>query len=293
MNRSICALAAVAVGALALTAAGCGDGGSDEPTKVGVKVTENGKGDYAISAPSEIKGGAVELTLDNSGNKAPHDAQVVQIGAGHTYAEAKPILDSENPPEIPEWIRGYGGVGTVNADDTGTATVELDEGHYVIRDEADNGAKDVPATEFDVKETNDADLPDTDASVTAATTGEQDPAHEYEWKTDSLRAGNNTITFDSQGDKAIHLIAAVPIKGDATIGQVAQELDSQSNAPPQTLDFEHLSQTAVLDGGKKEVTQLNLRAGRYAFICFLPDRDETDKPHYKQGLLKEVTIPSS
>ena len=67
----------------------------------------------------------------------------------------------------------------------------------------------------------------------------------------------------------------------------------ESNGPPKSIDFEHSQQTAVLDGGKKEVTQLNVQAGRYAFICFLPDRDEPTKPHYQQGLLKEVTVPAS
>jgi hypothetical protein len=291
MKRRIWALTAVAVGALAVAVTGCGGGGSDESTEVAVKLTENGKGDYSVAVPSEIEGGAVELTLDNSANKAPHMAQIVQIGEGHTYAEAKPILDTERPQEIPDWIRGYGGVNQVNPGDTGTATVKLDDGHYVVRDEADNGAKEVPATEFDVNETNDADLPDTDASVTAATTGSQDPAHEYEWKTDGLTAGNNTITFDSQGKEALHIILAAPIKGDATIDDVIKEL--QSNGPPKSLDVEHFQQTAVIDGGKKEVTQLNLQAGRYAFICVLPDRDEPTKPHYQQGLLKEVTVPSS
>jgi hypothetical protein len=41
------------------------------------------------------------------------------------------------------------------------------------------------------------------------------------------------------------------------------------------------------------VTTLDLKPGRYAFICFLPDRDEPDKPHYETGLLKEITVPSS
>jgi hypothetical protein len=284
------ALAAVAAGAVALVTTGCG-GGSDEPTKAAVNLTEKGKGDYSIAFPSEIKGGAVQLTLDNSANKAPHEAQIVQIGAGHTYAEAKPILDTERPEKIPEWIRGYGGVNVVNPGETGTATVKLDEGHYVVRDEADNGAKEPPATEFTVNDTNDADLPDTDATVTAATTGSSDPAHEYEWKTDGLKAGENTITFDSQGKEALHIIAAAPIKGNASIDDVVKDL--QSNGPPKSIDFEHAQQTAVLDGDKKEVTQLNLQAGRYAFICFLPDRDEPNKPHYQQGLLKEVTVPSS
>ena len=288
MKRSIWAFAAAAVGALAI--AGCGGGGSDEPTKVAVKVTENGKGDYSIAVPSEIKGGAVELTLDNSQNQAPHSAQLIQLGEGHTFKEASAIIDSDKPQEIPDWIRGYGGVGETKPGETGTSTVELDEGHYAVQDDAENDAKGPTYTEFDVHDTNDADLPDTDATVTAATTDSDDPAHEYEWKSDGLKAGVNKITFDSEGDEALHVLVAAPIKGNATIEQVGEELDS--NGPPRSVDFENVVGTSVIDGGKKEVTTLNLQPGRYAFICFLPDRDEPDKPHYKQGLLKEVTIPS-
>jgi hypothetical protein len=288
MKRRSWALAAVAAGALAVAAAGCG-GGSSDPTRVAVKVTENGRGDYAVSVPKEIEGGAVEVTLNNGGNRAPHAAQLIQLGAGHSFQEALPIINSQKPVPIPDWIRGYGGIGPVQPGHTGTATVELDEGHYVVQDDAENGSKTPPYTEFDVKGTNDADLPDTHASVTAATTGEGNP--EYEWQSEGLKAGANEITFDSQGDKALHILVAAPIRGNATIEQVGQELDS--NAPPRSIDFQNATQTEVIDGGKKEVTTLNLRAGRYAFICFLPDRDEPDRPHYKEGLLKEVRIPSS
>jgi hypothetical protein len=287
MKRRIWALAAVAVGALAVVIAGCGDRGSDDPGKVAVQVTEQGK-QATISLPKEIEGGAVELTLDNSGNKAPHDAQLIQLGEGHTYQEADAIINSQKPVPIPDWIRAYGGVGAVLPGQTGTATVKLDEGHYVVQDDVAGGPNS-PYGEFDVKGTNDADLPDANATVTAATTGEEDP--QYEWKSEGLKAGQNKITFDSEGDKALHVLVAAPIKGNATIDQVGQELDS--NGPPRSIDFNNAAQTTVIDGGKQEVTTLNLKAGRYAFICFLPDRDEPDKPHYKEGLLKEVTVPAS
>jgi uncharacterized cupredoxin-like copper-binding protein len=288
MKRRIWAPAAAAVGALALLAAGCGGGGSDDPTKVAVQVTENGKGDYTVSVPNEIEGGAVELTLDNTKNQAPHAAQLIQLGEGHTYQEADAIINSQKPVPIPDWIHGYGGVGAVQPGQTGTATVKLDEGHYVVQDDAEGGPNS-PYAEFDVKETNDADLPETDASVAAATTGQENP--EYQWETSGLKAGPSEITFKSEGAEALHHIIAAPINGDATIEQVGQELDS--NGPPRSIDIDNASQTEVLDGGKDQVLALNLKAGRYAFICFLPDRDEPDKPHYKTGLLKEVTIPSS
>jgi hypothetical protein len=291
MKRRICASTVIAAGACALLAAGCGGGGSDDPTKVAIHVTEKGRGDYAVTAPAKIEGGAAEITLDNSGNQAPHAAQLVQIGDGHTYQQAAAIINSDRPEVIPDWINAYGGVGPVQPGQTGTATVDLEEGHYALVDDAENGAKEPAHAEFDVSETNDADLPETDAKVTAATTDSGDPAHEYEWKTEGLKAGNNRITFDSQGDKALHVIVAAPINGDATIDQVGKELDS--NGPPRSIDFQNAAQTEVINGGKQEVATLNLKAGRYAFICFLPDRDEPNKPHFKEGLLKEVTIPSS
>jgi hypothetical protein len=273
--------------AAAIAAIGCGGGDSNDPSKVSINVTEKGKGDYAIQAPSGVEAGANTLTLDNSANKAPHDAQLVQLGEGHTFEQAAAIINNPKPVPIPDWIRAYGGVGSTNPGQTGTATVDLDEGHYAVIDDAENGAKQPPHAEFDVSGDNGADLPDADATVTAATTGEKDP--EYEWQTDGLKAGNNTFTFDSQGKEALHIIVAAPIKGNATIEQVGKELDS--NGPPKSIDFENASQTAILDGDKQEVTNFNLKAGRYAFICFLPDRDEPDKPHFKQGLLKDVTVP--
>lgn len=290
MKRGVRVLAAMAVGTLAVVAGGCG-GGSEDPTKVAVQVTEKGRSDYTVSVPNQIEGGAVELTLNNGGNRAPHAAQLIRLGERHTFEEALPIIDSDKPVPIPDWINGYGGIGPVQPGHSGTATVKLDEGHYVIQDDAENGAKNPPYTEFDVKERNDAGLPETEATVTAATTDSQDPAHEYEWRSEGLKAGANEITFDSQGDEALHILVAAPIRGNATIEQVGQELET--NAPPRSIDFQGATQTEIIDGGKQEVTTLDLRQGRYAFICFLPDRDEPEKPHYEQGLLEEVTVPSS
>jgi hypothetical protein len=287
IRRLSFALPAAAVAVLVVT--GCGGGGSSDPTKVAVQFTEKGRGDYSVAVPKEIEGGAVELTLNNGGNQAPHAAQLIRLSDGHTYQEASKIIDSNKPVAIPDWINAYGGVGPVQPGQTGTATVELDEGHYALQDDAQNGAKNPTVAEFDVKGSNDADIPETDATVTAATTDSSDPAHEYEWQSEGLKAGDNKITFDSEGDKALHVLVAAPIKGNATIDQVAQELDS--NGPPRSIDIQNATQTEVIDGGKKQVADLNLQAGRYALICFLPDRDEPDKPHFKSGLLKEDTVP--
>ena len=270
-----------AVAAVAI--AGCGGSDDKDPTKVAVQVTGSGA-QTKLSVPAKIEGGAVEFSLDNSAGKAPASSQLIKVEDGHSADEALAIVNSDKEVEIPEWIRAAGGVGTTAPGETATATVDLDEGHYVAFDDEVHGK--APFAEFDVDGDNGADLPDTDATVTAATTGEDDP--EYEWEVDGLKAGENTFKFVSEGDKALHIVAAAPIKGDATIDDVAADLDS--NGEPKSVDFERIVNTSVIDGGKDEVATFNLDPGRYAFICFLPDRDEPNKPHYKQGLLKEVNI---
>jgi hypothetical protein len=287
MSRRIYVLAAAVLGALALTAAGCGDdGGSSEPTKVDVVFSGSGNA-TKVAVPSEIESGAATFAIDNSDGKVPHSGQVIRIDDGHTLDEALAIVGSDKPQVIPEWIRAYGGPGTANPGESSTATVKLDEGHYALFDDSSNGPP--ISTEFDVKGSGGADLPSTDLKITAAETGNADP--QYEWQVGDLKAGDNTLTFDSEGDEALHLISAVPIKGDATIEDVQKELESGgSGGPPQTVDFDNSSDTAVIDGGKSEVTTLNLKPGRYALICFLPDRDEPNKPHFTEGLLKEVNV---
>lgn len=61
-----------------------------------------------------------------------------------------------------------------------------------------------------------------------------------------------------------------------------------SGPPP--VDFEGGFGTAVLDGGAKEVADVELKAGRYAFVCFIPDR-AGGPPHIAKGMLQEIEIP--
>ncbi|MFN2613084.1 MAG: hypothetical protein ABR536_06930, partial [Solirubrobacterales bacterium] len=105
-----------------------------------------------------------------------------------------------------------------------------------------------------------------------------------------LKAGDNELTFVSEGDQALHHLVAAPIKDDATIDDVKAEFESNSHGLPKTVDIENSVDTSAIDGGEDQVVKLNLKAGRYAFVCFLSDRDEPDKPHFTEGLLKEVTV---
>jgi len=180
---------------------------------------------------------------------------------------------------IPDWLHGAGGIGTVAPGQSGTATVLLEPGTYYAQDdEGDEGG----IAKFEVTgEAAEAELPSTDATIVAS---------EYKFTTDGLKAGANRVTFDNAGEELHHAIAA-PINDGKTIADVKKFFMSEgvpSGPPP--VDFEAGVGTAVLDGGAKEVTDLELKAGRYAFVCFIPDR-EGGPPHFVKGMLQEVEIP--
>lgn len=62
--------------------------------------------------------------------------------------------------------------------------------------------------------------------------------------------------------------------------------------PPPFVDRTSFSTTTVLDGGKSEVTQLQLgKPGTYVLFCPLSDRDGGEgKSHDEQGLLTKVQV---
>ena len=60
-----------------------------------------------------------------------------------------------------------------------------------------------------------------------------------------------------------------------------------TGTPP--VDGEGTRETAVLEGGDRQVTRLNLAAGRYALICFVRNR-RGGPPHIELGMINEVTV---
>lgn len=269
--------------ALGVFISGCGDSGSDEPTVLKIGVSEKGK-TASFSVPKSTTGGLVEVKLTNEG-KAPHGVQFVRYEDGHTAAEALEMLEGESE-KTPDWLRAEGGIGGVGGGESATATLNLEEGNFLISDAASFGEK--PATaELTVEGGSSGDLPDTEGTVTAEETGHD----KYAWDVSDLTSGPNQITFASEGDEAIHLIIAAPLRGKVPpLSQIKKEFGEEKEGPPPSyIDFEGAQSTAVLDGGKSQTAPLDLKPGKYLFFCPLTDRDG-GKSHDQEGLLSIETV---
>lgn len=278
--------------ALAITAsivclgiAGCGSSDESNPTPLKVGVSEQGK-KATFSAPKSAKGGLVTVTLTNSG-KAPHGVQFVRYTGSHSAQDALKELAGESE-ETPEWLRAQGGIGAAAGGQSAKATLNLPSGNYVLIDTASFGGEGGPpaTAELKVTEGDEGDLPSTPGTVTAAETGHD----KFAWEFSGLKAGENQITFDSEGEESIHLIIAVPVKGKAPpLSQIKKDF-SKEGPPPSYIDFEEGQSTAILDGGLSQTTTLDLKKpGQYIFFCPLTDRDG-GKPHDQEGLLAVETV---
>lgn len=271
--------------------AGCGGGSSsnDNPTPLSLKISENGKA-AAFQAPKTAKGGLVKVSLANQG-KAPHGVQFIQYTGGHTMQDVLQQLGS-NSNVIPPWAKLEGGIGGVAPGQTGTATVNLPEGNYVLVDAAALGgpgpSSGPPATAgLTLSGGSTGDLPSTEANVTADSIADD----KYKWDISGLKTGTNQVTFDSKGDNTVHTIIAVPIKGQAPpLSQIQQDL-AKNGPPPSYIDPSGIQSSALLDGGNSQTTTLDLKTpGQYLFFCPLHDRDGKGKSHDQEGLLAVETV---
>ncbi len=303
LRRSVAGFTLIA--ALGLSACGGGSGeeggAAPRPTSLAITTSDAGEDRFATKAPASIKGGLVKIVFKNA-SKAPHEAQLIRLDGDHTVQEAIKAIDSEEA-RTPEWLHGAGGVGTIAPGQQGVTFTNLPAGRYAVIDVASGEGEGPPPVsrgalaEFEVTPGKPGELPAAGARIVAKDKGEHGNAgegqdaedHEHSFEVTGLKPGKNTVLFDNRSDELHHALLA-PIIGDTTLEQVKEALASeeQPSGPP-PVDFENTLTTAVLDGQTKEVTELALKPGRYALLCFISDRDG-GKPHFAEGMLREVMV---
>jgi hypothetical protein len=172
-----------------------------------------------------------------------------------------------------------GGVEAV-PDGTATATAVLEPGRYLAVD-IQSDIKPSPAAEFEVTEGEGGELPQTDGKV---------EMKEYEFAGTGLKAGKQQVTVENTGVQP-HFIAGLPLAEGATLEDAQKALSSEEppKGPP-PVDFENAFSTGVMDGdGKQQVVDLDLKAGKYVFVCFVPDR-AGGPPHVAKGMVSEIEV---
>lgn len=258
---------------LSLFAAACGDDDddSDEPEAAVASFEFDGK---QMTGPSSVEAGAVRVEFTNSGDDDA-GVTIIRVEGDHTAEEAVKAGQAwgDGGKPLPEWVTFEGGSSTVGPGESFSAVQELTEGKYVGLDINTN-----EYAEFDVAgDAGDAELPSTTATIDAV---------DYSFEASGLKAGKQPVLFTNSG-KEPHFALAAPIKPGKTIEDVEKSLKDESGPPP-IIEDETVS-TGILDGGREQVVDLELRKGAYALVCFVPDR-AGGPPHAFKGMITEATV---
>jgi len=236
-----------------------------------ITVDDTGPQRFAYRAARSVRGGLVEIRLRNISD-APRKAQLWRISGDHTLAEALKVRHPQ-----PDWLRTAGGVSLTAPHSTSRTLQSLPPGRYYVAATLEEPGSVAAFT------------------VTGAAQAPQPPraparveAIDFAFRASGLRAGRNSVDFDNTGTQPHHAFF-VPMRSGAGLADVRAFFAGRASNGPPPIDAEGTRETVVLEGGERQVTQLDLAAGRYALMCFVRNR-EGGKRHLDLGMINEVSV---
>lgn len=265
----------------ALLAAGCGDDEDKKqdtaapPAAVVLELSGSGK-NVEMKAPASVKAGPAQISFKNT-SKVPDGAQLVKVEGDHSPQEVLKMGDAwgDKGKPLPDWIKLAGGVGNADPGQTLNASQKLEPGNYIaVALEGDAYAQ--------MKVTG------SDTGTAPPTSGSKITAVEYSFQSTGLKAGKQKVEFDNMG-KQPHFVVGGPMRPGTTLQDAKKAFSSENSEGPPPFDEKESFNTAILDGGNSQVADLNLKKGKYVFVCFIPDR-QGGPPHAVKGMVSEATV---
>ena len=280
--------AVIAIALLSAFVAACDDdddddGGAEVPT------LEIGAADFAFTVSGDMRPGMHAINMTNSGAEA-HQAQIVSLADGHTMDEAVASLSDPTAP-IPDWIGFVGGPSVQPPGGTGTVYADLAAGTYGLlcfvsgEDGIPHFAKGMVA-EFTVEgAVVEADAPEADVSVTAVDSGDG-TSYSFEAPA-TVDAGELVIEFANNGSEPHEMTIERLPEGFTAEDYIA--IVTGSEPPPEGVLPESFGGVqAILPGAPTQSTLVNLEAGEYVLVCFVPNA--TGAPHAAFGMIQPLTV---
>ncbi len=240
--------------------------------------------DFSYVAPASIEAGVTKVTVNNTG-KEEHQAQLARIADGKTFADLTAALQQPDEAAALAMLTLAGGPTGVAPGVTASTTANLEPGQYAFlcfvsgADGIPHLAKGMIAPMEVTGTAVDAPLPAGDAELAL-----QDFAFVG---LSTLTPGQHTVTVENKGPQP-HEATLVKLNEGTTIEQIVEAFGSSetSSAPP---PWTSAGGIAGISAGSTATMDIDVEAGNYAFICFVPD-PATGAPHAALGMIGGLTV---
>jgi hypothetical protein len=244
--------------------------------------------DYGFDAPDTLPAGATTIRLKNQGPDL-HHVVLVRLDSGRTVEDLQVAFALPNTP-LPPWITFLGGPQAPVPGGEATATIALTPGRYllacIVHSPALYSGMLVSHVEWGmvkpltvIPSTRSAVLPRPDATI-ALTDYAFGISH-------PLTAGRHVIRITNTAEQP-HELLFVRLNPGKAIADLPAWVESRKGPPPVVPIG---GMTPLSSGGQANVV-IDLPAGRYGLICFLPDADD-GKPHFGHGMMREITVEAA
>jgi hypothetical protein len=236
--------------------------------------------DFSLEAPDTLPEGAVTLRLVNQG-KEFHHVWIARLEGGHTVDDVLAALRTPGPP--PEWIKDAGGPNAPRPEGgENSATVTLARGSYIVAclipsaDGIPHLMKGMVRPLTVVETAHPAAAPDADVLMTL---------RDYSFfLSRPLTPGQHVIEVRNEGTQW-HEFELVQLAPGKTPRDVVAFVEHGIGSPPGL----PIGGVSPLMPGGVSYFHAELQAGRYALICFLPDRKD-GKQHFEHGMVQEFQV---
>lgn len=229
--------------------------------------------------------GTNEITFTNSGTQV-HHLQLVALESGTTVEDLLTGLEAFEAGEgFPAFAAFAGGVGQIAPGGSASTVAELNAGTYALlcfvpdpADGAPHFAKGMAALIEVAGEENAAELPEADLVFAGSDYALDGPA--------SAAAGELVLRLDNAGAEP-HEANVLRLGEGETIESMLAFFTAETppEGPP---PFAPVGGAQAIFPGDTTLAKLDLEAGEYAVICFVPNAEGV--PHFALGMVAPLTV---
>lgn len=239
--------------------------------------------DFSYEAPDTIAGGMVTLKLVNEGPDL-HHVQLLRLTDGKSYADLMSAMQSMTPGSAPpSWIQDVAGPNSPVPGGEVSLTQELAPGNYAIVCFIDTPDK-VPHVAKGMTRSLTV-VPPTEPSAAAPVADITVDMSDYAWSVSpELTAGKHVIKLTNSSPQSHEMFIAQLAPGKSA-ADMMQWADTYQGPPPGT----PMGGISGMAPGAEVYLQVDLPAGQYLLLCFLPDAKD-GKPHIAHGMIRTITV---